>query len=134
MYLIRMGVPEMLAFWETLCRKVKSGKCSATESKLYKKLGKTLHLLSVNPRHQGLESHEISALSNRFGARVWESYLENNTPSAGRLFWAYGPNRGEITVLGLEPHPNDKKTAYDRVTLSSMGKEIGRDNLSFEGR
>ena len=126
MYLIRMGVPEMISFWDELCKKVKSEKANAEERKLYKKLGKTMRMLSENPRHPGLESHEIVALSNRFGAKVWESYLENNTPSAGRVFWVYGPNRGEITIVGLEPHPNDKNSAYDRVTLSSMGDEIGR--------
>ena len=126
MYLIRMGVPEMISFWDELCKKVKSEKANAEERKLYKKLGKTMRMLSENPRHPGLESHEIGALSNRFGAKVWESYLENNTPSAGRVFWVYGPNRGEITIVGLEPHPNDKNSAYDRVTLSSMGDEIGR--------
>ncbi|MBO6066464.1 MAG: hypothetical protein J6P36_08610 [Lachnospiraceae bacterium] len=121
-----MGVPEMISFWDELCKKVKSEKANAEERKLYKKLGKTMRMLSENPRHPGLESHEIGALSNRFGAKVWESYLENNTPSAGRVFWVYGPNRGEITIVGLEPHPNDKNSAYDRVTLSSMGDEIGR--------
>ncbi len=126
MYLIRMGVPEMISFWDELCKKVKSGKSNADDRKLYKKMGKALHMLSENPRHPGLESHEISSLSNRYGVKVWESYLENNTPSAGRIFWAYGPGRGEITVVGLEPHPNDKNSAYDRVTLSSMGDEIGR--------
>lgn len=126
MYLIRMGVPEMISFWDELCKKVKSEKANVEERKLYKKLGKTMRMLSENPRHPGLESHEIGALSNRFGAKVWESYLENNTPSAGRVFWVYGPNRGEITIVGLEPHPNDKNSAYDRVTLSSMGDEIGR--------
>ena len=126
MYLIRMGVPEMISFWDELCKKVKSGKSNAYDRKLYKKMGKALYMLSENPRHPGLESHEISSLSNRYGVKVWESYLENNTPSAGRIFWAYGPGRGEITVVGLEPHPNDKNSAYDRVTLSSMGDEIGR--------
>ena len=25
------------------------------------------------------------------------------------MFWVYGPNKQEITVIGLEPHPEDKK-------------------------
>jgi hypothetical protein len=28
---------------------------------------------------------------------------------AGRVFWTYGPDKGEITVLAVEPHPEDKK-------------------------
>ncbi len=37
-----------------------------------------------------------------------------------RIFWVYGPNQQDITIIGLEPHPNDKKDAYDKITLSSM--------------
>ena len=57
--------------------------------------------------------------------KVFESYLENNTPAAGRVFWVYGPGRGDITIIGLEPHPNDKVKSYDKVTLSAMGETIG---------
>ena len=56
--------------------------------------------------------------------KVWESYLENNTPAAGRIFWAYGPEQGDITVIGLEPHPNDKANAHKKITLAQMGKEV----------
>ena len=56
--------------------------------------------------------------------KVWESYLENNTPAAGRLFWVYGPGRKDITIIGLEPHPNDKAKSYDKVTLSSTGDVV----------
>ena len=122
-YLIRMGVPEMEAFWNELKDKVDSGKGTSDDVKLYKKLGKAFYLLSNNPRHPGLNTHEISQLSNRYGERVWQSYLENNTPAAGRIYWVYGPDRLDITIIGLEPHPNDKKNAYDKITLSSLGEE-----------
>jgi len=47
--------------------------------------------------------------------------LENNTPGAGRLFWTYGPEKGDITVLAIEPHPEDQKRgAYERIKLSAM--------------
>jgi len=40
------------------------------------------------------------------------------------MFWVYGPAKGEITVIGLEPHPEDKKSAgYLKVRLSTSGKE-----------
>ena len=87
-------------------------------------IGKALYLLSQNPRHPGLESHEIASLSKRYGMKVWQSYLENRTPAAGRIFWVYGPSQGEITIIGIEPHPNDKSNAYAKVTLSSMGDII----------
>ena len=58
MYLVRMGVPEMISFWDELCKKVKSEKANAEERKLYKKLGKTMRMLSENLRMTGLHFHQ----------------------------------------------------------------------------
>ena len=124
MYTIRMGIPEMEAFWSSLESKVHNKTASKDELKLYKKIGKALVLLAKNPRYPGLKSHEITTLSHRYGQKVWESYLENQTPAAGRLFWTYGPGQGEITILAIEPHPEDKANAYKKITLSSMGEVL----------
>ena len=124
MYSIVMGIPEMRDFWDNLCSKVNSGSASKDEMKLYKKMGKAMYHISQNPRHTGLETHEISSLTKRYGIKVWQSYLENQTPAAGRIYWVYGPDRGEITIIGLEPHPNDKSNSYDKITLSSTGERI----------
>ncbi len=126
MYDIKMGIPDMEFFWEDLTKKVESEKATKSEVDLYNRIGKALVFLSNNPRHPGLHSHDIEELTNRYGCKVWESYLENNTPSAGRIFWAYGPNKMEITILSIEPHPNDKKSnAYGKIRLSAMGNIIG---------
>ena len=124
MFEILMGIPEMEALWSGLIERVQSGTASKKEYRLYQQLGKTMKLLSVNPRHPGLHSHDIEALSNRYGMKVWESYLENKTAGAGRLFWVYGPDKAQITIIGIEPHPNDKSIAYKRITLSSTGNSI----------
>ena len=118
---IRMGVPEMEELWRHLTASVSAGTASKDESRLYKRLGKAMALLSINPRHPGLQTYDIDALTRRYGIKVWQSYLENNTPGAGRIFWAYGPGREEITVIGVEPHPEDKKSVgYQKVMLSDM--------------
>jgi hypothetical protein len=58
----------------------------------------------------------------RTGMKVWQSYLENQTSKARRMYWVYGPNHQEITIIGLEPHPEDEKNgAYERITLSDLG-------------
>lgn len=115
---VDMGIPEMRDFWLELKSKAESGKASKNELKLYKKLGKALNLIARDPRYPGLKTHEISALTERFGEKVWESYLENNNPSAGRLFWVYGPGRRHITIIGWSPHPDDKSVAYSQIKLS----------------
>ena len=124
MYSISMGIPEMQAFWESLSSKVNNGSATKDEIKLFKKMGKAMYHLSQDPRHPGLETHEISSLSKRYGMKVWQSYPENQTPAAGMIFWVYGPNRGKITIIGLEPHPNDKSNSYEKITLSSTGKAL----------
>ena len=120
MFKIRMGIPEMKQLWDDLCRKINENNANKNEQQLYKKLGKTLYLLSNNPRYPGLNSHEISSLTKRYGIKVWESYLENKTPGAARIFWVYGPDKEDITIIGLEPHPDDKKDSYEKITLSAL--------------
>src|SRR5664279_651992 len=100
---IRMGVPDMEAFWNDISSRKQKG------------------LLSENPRHNSLASHEIDDLTRKYGFKIFQSYLENNTPSAGRIFWAYGPDKRDITVLAIEPHPEDQKRgAYQRIKLSAL--------------
>ena len=120
MYAIHLGIPEMKDFWDSLRKKVKDGKATKVEQSLYQKFGKTMKLLSINPRHTGLHTHDIESLTKRYGMKVWESYLENNKPAAGRVFWVYAPNQNDITIIGLEPHPNTKKDSYKKITLSAV--------------
>ena len=122
-----MGIPEMKAYWDDVSNRYSQGTLSKNELKDFKKLLKALRFLENNPKHPGLESHEIEALSRRCNQRVWQSYIENKTPSAGRLYWSYGPGKGEITILGIEPHPEDKKRGgYDKVLLSSQPDDSGQ--------
>ena len=123
-FLLVPGIPEMAELVDRLSRGFQAGLLSGEDQKLAKRLFKTLTLLQENPRHNSLSSHEIAELSRRVGFKVFQSYLENRTPAAGRLFWAYGPGSQEITLLGLEPHPeNAKRKGYDRVRLSRMPPE-----------
>jgi hypothetical protein len=118
---IRMGLPEMQALWHDLSTRKLQGKLDKDEEVAFKKLVKALVFLSQNPRHPGLASHEIDELTRKYGIKIFQSYLENRTPAAGRLFWAYGPNKGDITVLAIEPHPEDQKRgAYQRIKLSAL--------------
>ena len=118
---IRMGLPEMAAFWNDLSTRKQQGKLGKNEEKFFKKLVKTLGFLAENPRHNSLASHEIDGLTAKCGLKIFQSYLENNTPAAGRIFWAYGPEKQDITVLAIEPHPEDQKRgAYQRIKLSAL--------------
>lgn len=109
--------------WKKLKEEYQNGTIKKKDEQLYKKWGGALKKLAQDPLYPSLHTHEILPLTKRYGIKVWQSYLENKTSGAMRMYWAYGPDKEEITVIGLESHPEDKKNgAYDRITLSEMGK------------
>ena len=75
------------------------------DERKFKKVRKTLGLLSQDPRYPGLNSHKREAEKGPHGEDIWESYVENKTPGAWRVFWYYGPASGTITVFAITPHP-----------------------------
>ncbi len=95
-----MGVPEMEAVWNGLSSRYQSGSLGPAERKFFKKFVKMLDLLRTNPQHNSLWSHEIEILSKLYGVKIFQSYLENNTPAAGRVFWAYGPEKQKSPCSG----------------------------------
>jgi len=64
-------VPEMKAHWDDLSARRKANTLSTDEAVLLKKWGKVLTLLANNPKHPGLQSHEIESLSRRYGVKVY---------------------------------------------------------------
>ncbi len=74
-------------------------------AKRLKAVRKALGFLETNPRHPGLHTHKFDSLTGRNGEDVFEAYAENKTPAAWRIFWCYGPDRKEITILAITPHP-----------------------------
>jgi hypothetical protein len=74
--------------------------------KRLKAVRKALAYLQTNPRHPGLNTHKYTALSGPQGEEVFEAYAENKTPAAYRIFWIYGPQKKEITIIAITPpHP-----------------------------
>ena len=71
----------------------------------YKAVGKTLGLMQTNLRHPSLHTHKFDAIESPFGAEVFESYAQNKTPGAYRVFWCYGPGHSELYIIAMTPHP-----------------------------
>ena len=85
-----------------------SGKRKASKQEgLFKQVAKAIQLLLENPRHPSLQTHEFTSLEHPFapGEKVFEAYAQQNTPNAYRIFWCYGPERGDITIIAITPHP-----------------------------
>lgn len=74
-------------------------------AKRLKAVRKALGYLEVNPRHPSLNTHKYSSLRGPGGEGVFEAYAESKTPAAYRIFWHYGPGKGEITIIAITPHP-----------------------------
>lgn len=118
---IKLGILEVEKFWNDLTEKRRLNKITKTEKTFHNKLGKAFKYLSLNPKAPSLNTHEIKELSKKYGLKIWQSYIENNTPAAGRIFWVYGPDKNDITILAIEPHPGDsKRGSYKRIKLSDL--------------
>jgi len=87
-------------------RKNRKTKASKAEG-LFKQVEKCVRLLLDNPRHSGLNTHEYHSIEHPFdkSGKVFEAYVQHRTPGAYRLFWCYGPGKGQITMLAITPHP-----------------------------
>jgi hypothetical protein len=80
---------------------------SSRDEGLFKQVHKCVSLLAENPRHPGLHTHEYHSLPHPFHPqeKVFEAFVQNRIPGAYRVFWCYGPEAGQITVIAITPHP-----------------------------
>lgn len=118
---------EAEALINELGEKAVAGELNRDEKDLYRKIRKALQHLETNPRHPGLKSHEIDVLTEKYGVRIWESYLENRKAGARRMFWIYGPETKEITIVGIENHPEPGR-GFARVRLATKAIKKATEN------
>lgn len=67
---------------------------------------KSLKFMKVNLKHPSLHTHKYDDMEGPNGEEIFESYAQNNTPGAYRIFWFYGPGKKEITVVAITQHPD----------------------------
>ena len=98
----------MAAARKRLAPRQKSGKTkSSKEEGLFKQVHKTITVLGKNPRHQSLQTHPYHSIQSpvKKTEKVFEAYAQQKTPAAYRVFWCYGPERGEILIIAITSHP-----------------------------
>ncbi|MGW7539452.1 hypothetical protein [Amycolatopsis sp. NPDC054798] len=72
-----------------------------------KKVRKALKRLEqAGPSYPGLNTHPMQSVPGPDGKTLFQSYVENRTPGAWRIWWIYGPGEDEITIITLGPHPD----------------------------
>lgn len=94
----------------TATTRQKKGKTKSSKQEgLFKQVRKAIALLAENPKHPGLKTHEYSGpgLEHPYepAERLFEAYAQNSTPGAYRVFWCYGPEKGQVTIVAITPHP-----------------------------
>lgn len=74
---------------------------------LVKQIKKSLGFLQHNPKHPSLQTHPYTSIEHPYHSneKVFEAYAQQHTPSAYRIFWCYGPKKGQMTIIAITPHP-----------------------------
>ncbi len=77
------------------------------EAAVLQQVRKQMSYLQMNPRHPSLQTHEYYSIPNPIdkNGKVFEAYAQNKTPGAYRIFWCYGPDKKQITIIAITPHP-----------------------------
>ena len=94
-----------LLFTEEAASNLEKLENEPNKKKRLKAVRKSLGYLENNPKHPSLNTHEYNSLSRQFGIKIFEAYTEHKTPQAYRIFWHYGPDKSEITIIAITPHP-----------------------------
>ncbi|MEU6131052.1 hypothetical protein ABZ805_17930 [Saccharopolyspora sp. NPDC047091] len=101
-----MSAPPFILAYSAQAQKVIEDLQRPRHKEKWTKVRKTLRLLrDIGPSHPGLQSHKYHSITGPDGEGVWESYVENHTPGAWRIWWTYGPGVDELTIITVGPHP-----------------------------
>jgi len=72
---------------------------------ILKVVRKTLGFMETNLRHPSLNTHEFTSLKGPNGEEVFEVYAQQKTPAGYRIFWYYGSDKKQTTIVAITPHP-----------------------------
>ena len=78
---------------------------NSSQKAQYNAVLKCLGFLETNPRHPSLRTHEFTSLRGSNNEKVYTAYAQQNRPAAYRVFWHYGPQKRETTIISITPHP-----------------------------
>ncbi len=94
-----------LILTDTAQAQLRTLEADPSQRHIEKAVKKALALMQQNLRHPSLNTHEFSSLKGPNGEKVFEAYAQHHTPRAYRIFWYYGPQKGQISVAAITPHP-----------------------------
>lgn len=88
--------------WTSLARdQYKELENNPSSTRILKDVRNELAKMPLNLCHPSLNTHEYQGLVGAYGEKVFQQ----NTSSAYRILWHYGPDRTAITIVAIIPHP-----------------------------
>jgi hypothetical protein len=101
-----------IKFTPTADRQFAALRESPSNAGLFEQVRKAIGHLEIDTHHPSLHTHAFTSLSGAKGEKIFESYAQNNTPSAYRIFWHYGPDEAKgkkrnpvIAIIAISRHP-----------------------------
>ncbi len=69
----------------------------------FEKVRKAIKMMrEVGPSHPGFCTHKMKNLPGPGGRPIWNSYVENRSSNAWRMYWIW--DESEIYILSIGPH------------------------------
>ena len=85
---------------------LKTAKDQPALKRRYEKVKRAIKVMrEVGPSYPAFESHRMKHLAGPGRRPIWNSYIENRTPGAWRMYWVYGED--EVYILSVGPHEHD---------------------------
>ncbi|MBR7191910.1 hypothetical protein [Gordonia sp. SCSIO 19800] len=73
----------------------------------FKKARRAIRMMNeVGPSHPSFCTHQMQHLKGPDGRTIWNSYVENKTPQAWRMYWVRLDD-GAIQIVSIGPHDHD---------------------------
>ena len=70
----------------------------------FKKAKRAIRVMrEVGPSHPSFCTHQMENLKGPGDAQIWNSYVENKTPQAWRMYWVRCDD-GSIQIVSIGPH------------------------------
>ena len=86
---------------------LRAAKESRRWNEKFKKAQKAIRLMiESGPTHPSFCTHQMDTLKGPGGATIWNSYVENKTPQAWRMYWVRCED-GSIQIVSIGPHDHD---------------------------
>lgn len=83
---------------------------SARLREKFKKAKKAIRMMrEAGPAYPSFCTHQMNDLKGPGDETIWNSYVENNTSQAWRMYWIRRPD-GAIQIVSIGPHDHEPGT------------------------